>query len=168
MTDFPLIPGYRIEREVGAGGMATVYLAVQERLNRRVAVKVLSPVLLADKQFIQRFLKEAETAANLHHSNIVPIHDVGRAGDHNYIVMEYLEESLKERIKQGPLSPEAALDIVLQVGRGLDYAHAEGFVHRDIKPENIMFRRDGTPVLTDFGIARAVDSATKLTKTGMS
>jgi len=168
MNGFPEISGYRIERELGTGGMATVYLAVQENLNRQVAIKVLSPVLLADKQFIQRFLQEAETAANLHHSNIVPIHDIGRSDNFNYIVMEYLEESLKDRIKQGPIGPKVALDIVNQMARALDYAHAEGFVHRDIKPENIMFRRDGTPVLTDFGIARAMDSATKLTKTGIS
>ena len=168
MEERPHITGYRVEHELGHGGMATVYLAVQENLNRNVAIKVLSPVLLADKQFIHRFLQEAEMAANLRHANIIPIYDVGRSGDFNYIVMEYMEGSLKDKLRRGPVDTVEAFQVVTHIARALDYAHGEGFVHRDIKPENIMFRRDGTAILTDFGIARAVDQVTKLTKTGMS
>jgi len=168
MDDQIRIPGYRIIRELGSGGMATVYLAVQEKLNRDVAVKVLSPALLADKQFAARFLKEAELAAKLHHSNIIPIYDVGQEGFSHYILMEYLESSLKDKIKEGPVEPAGGLSIVKQIVSALSYAHSRGFIHRDIKPENIMFRADGTAVLTDFGIAKAMGSATKLTKTGMS
>jgi serine/threonine protein kinase len=169
MENLPEIPGYRIERELGQGGMATVYLAVQEKLNRKVAVKVLSPLLLLDRNFISRFLKEAETAANLNHSGIVSIYDVGQEGNTNYIVMEFLEKRLRDLYAPGrPMEPYNALNVVRQVATALGYAHQRGFIHRDIKPDNIMFRGEGIAVLTDFGIARAVDSATKLTKTGMS
>ncbi len=169
MADIPLIQGYRIERELGAGGMANVYLGVQEKLEREVAIKVLDPVLLRDPNFARRFMKEAQTAAKLVHPGIVTVHDVGQSGMHYYMVMEYLDGgSLKDLIHPGPVPPEQALDIVRRVATALQYAHVEGYVHRDIKPDNIMFRKDGTPVITDFGIARAVDSTTKLTKTGMS
>ena len=169
MAELPIIPGYRIERELGAGGMATVYLGIQEKLNRKVAIKVLEPLLLKDPNFAKRFLKEAETAANLAHSNIVQIVDVGQSGNYYYLVMEYLEGgSLKDRIFRGAMDPYEALGIVRQIASALHYAAGKGYVHRDIKPDNIMFRSDGTAVITDFGIARAVDSATKLTKTGMS
>ena len=155
MPELPLIPGYRIERELGSGGMATVYLGVQEKLNRRVAIKVLNPLLLVDPNFAKRFIKEAETAAGLTHSGIVHIYDMGQAGTHYYIVMEYLEGgSLKDRIKCGALDPDEALKITRQVASALQHAHDEGYVHRDIKPDNIMFRKDGTLVITDFGIAR--------------
>lgn len=169
MAEFPVIPGYCIERELGRGGMATVYLAVQERLNRKVAIKVLSPVLFQDETFARRFLKEAETAANLHHANIIAIHDVGEANGTYFIVMEFLAKgSLKDRVRSGPVAPRESLAIISQMALALDYAHKKGFIHRDIKPDNILFREDNTTVLTDFGIAKAVDSTTKMTKTGMS
>jgi len=168
MPEYPVIPGYRVERELGSGGMATVYLAVQEKLNREVAVKVLSPVLVADKQFAARFIQEAEIAAGMHQANIIPIFDIGQSGPHVYLVMEYLEASLKDRLKIGPMDAAEALAVLRQMAGALAYAHGEGYVHRDIKPENIMFRKDGTAMLVDFGIARAVGAATRLTKTGMS
>ncbi len=169
MPDLPSIPGYRIEKEIGSGGMATVYLGVQEKLNRRTAIKVLEPLLLKDPNFAKRFLKEAETAANLSHPGIVHIYDVGRSENYYYMVMEYLEGgSIKDRIQRGPMDPNEAMTIIRQVAAALQYAHDQGYIHRDIKPDNIMFRKDGSTVITDFGIARAVDSTTKLTKTGMS
>ena len=166
MSDYPRIPGLSIRRELGRGGMATVYLAFQEKLQREVAVKILSPHLLQDTEFTSRFVKEAETAAKLHHSSIIPIYDIGEAGPSRYIVMEYLEETLKDRTRKGPLDSQSALLILWQIADALAYAHKKGFIHRDIKPENIMFRADGTAVLTDFGIAKAAGSSSTLTKAG--
>jgi serine/threonine protein kinase len=169
MIKLPQIPGYSIIRKLGHGGMADVYLGVQENLQREVAIKVLVSSLFRDEQFSLRFIKEAQTAAKLSHPNIITIHDIGQVGDTYYIVMEYLHESLNDRIKKvGIVSPREALEIVKMIASALDYAHNKGFIHRDIKPDNIMFRTDGTAVLVDFGIARAIDSTTHLTRTGMS
>ncbi|MDY0296023.1 MAG: bifunctional serine/threonine-protein kinase/formylglycine-generating enzyme family protein [Acidobacteriota bacterium] len=165
---WPEIPGVELEAELGRGGMAVVYRGIQTRLKRQVAVKVLSPVLLVDPQFSKRFLKEAETAAGLNHSNIVSIYDVGSEGQWNYMVMEYLPRNLAGMIAHGSLESDKGVNIFASIASALDYAHQKGFIHRDVKPDNILFREDGTPVLCDFGIARAVGSATRLTKTGMS
>ncbi|MCX6582286.1 MAG: serine/threonine-protein kinase [Candidatus Aminicenantes bacterium] len=169
MIKLPQIPGYRLIRKLGHGGMADVYLGVQENLQREVAIKVLVSSLFRDEQFSLRFIKEAQTAARLSHPNIITIHDIGQVGETYFIVMEYLHESLNDRIKKvGLVPPREALDIVKRIASALDYAHNKGFIHRDIKPDNIMFRSDGTAVLVDFGIARAIDSTTRLTRTGMS
>ncbi|NIM17365.1 MAG: protein kinase [Candidatus Aminicenantes bacterium] len=171
MGDFPEINGYKVVSKLGEGGMATVYLAIQENLNRKVAIKVLEPSLLKNNVTAKRFEKEAKTAAMLSHSNIIQIIDTGRIGDYHYIIMEYLEESLGDRIKRatgGKLHPEIALDICEEIIKALDYAHFRGVFHRDIKPDNIMFRQDGTPVLVDFGIARVLDSPDHLTRSGQS
>jgi len=161
MSEYPIISGFWIEKKLGEGGMASVYLGVQENLKRKVAIKVLEPLLLKDKNFAKRFIKEAETAANLSHPNIITIFDIGKSENSYYISMEYLETSLKDKIKSGPIPSHEALDIVAKIASALDYAHKKGFIHRDIKPDNIMFREDGTPVLVDFGIARALGSTTK-------
>lgn len=169
MTKLPQIPGYQVIKKLGQGGMADVYLGIQEKLQRHVAIKVMIPLLFRDEQFSKRFIKEAQTAAQLNHPNIITIHDVGETGDSYYIVMEYLEESLSQQLKQrGFFPPLEALEVVKMIAAALDYAHKKGFIHRDIKPDNIMFRSDGTVVLVDFGIARAMDSTTHLTRTGMS
>jgi hypothetical protein len=160
------IPGYRILRQLGRGGMATVYLAMQESVQREVALKVMSPALLTDPDFSERFLREARIAARLHHRHVVGIYDVARHGDYNTIAMEYLGG--------GPVlthdGPKRPLGFVLRVTReialALNYAHTKGFVHRDVKPDNILLREDGSSALTDFGIARAVDSAMRMTRTG--
>lgn len=160
------IPGYKIERELGRGGMATVYLAVQESVSRDVALKVMSPVLQADRTFGERFMREARIAANLHHRNVVAIHDVGVHDDFHYIAMEYLPGGeLKSRLG-GKCDAVQTLRIIREIADALNYAHARGYIHRDIKPDNILFREDGSSVLTDFGIARATNSATQMTRTG--
>lgn len=160
------IPGYKIERELGRGGMATVYLAVQESVSRDVALKVMSPVLQADRTFGERFMREARIAANLHHRNVVAIHDVGVHDDFHYIAMEYLPGGeLKTRLGTN-CDAVQTLRIIREIADALNYAHARGYVHRDIKPDNILFREDGSSVLTDFGIARATNSATQMTRTG--
>jgi serine/threonine-protein kinase PpkA len=163
------IPGYRIEHELGHGGMSTVYLAEQESLHRKVALKVMAPALAADRSFGERFLREARTVAQLTHPNILAVYDIGSAGHSYYLAMEYVPGGdLKHRVRQGALPPEQALAILKQIAAALGYAHQKGFVHRDVKPENILFREDGTAVLTDFGIAKAVGSGTKMTGTGMT
>ncbi|HMN44976.1 MAG TPA: protein kinase [Povalibacter sp.] len=162
------IPGYRIERRLGQGGMATVYLAIQESFGREVALKVMSPLLNSDPTFATRFMREARIVAHMHHASIVPVFDVGERKPHHYLSMEYLPGGdLKQRILHGRGGADLLEDICRALCPALDLAHRKGFIHRDIKPENILFREDGTPVLTDFGIARAVDSGTSLTMAGM-
>jgi len=169
MKNYPGIPGYEIIREIGKGGMATVYLAYEEKLDRKVALKVLLKSHAEKETFTTRFLKEAKTAANLHHTNIVSIYDVGETGkDIYYFTMEYLPVSLFDKLKSGKLEPKKALGITKDIAKALSYAHKKGFIHRDIKPDNILFRNDGTPILVDFGIARAIKSVSKLTETGTS
>jgi serine/threonine protein kinase len=162
MENFPDIPGCKILSKLGEGGAANVYLGIQENLNRKVAIKVLHPHLLKNKDVAARFKKGAKTAANLSHSSIVQIYDIGKDGDYHHIIMEYLEESLKDRLERSPerkMPPESALSIVEKMMQALDYAHLRGVYHRDLKPDNIMFKHDNTPVLVDFGIARVFDSA---------
>jgi hypothetical protein len=166
VADVIEIPGYRILRPLGHGGMATVYLALQESVQREVALKVMSPTLLADPGFGERFLREARIAAKLHHRHVVAVHDVGRAGDYHYIAMEYVGGGPLLDPNGGPRPVPFALRVIREIASALHYAHSKGFVHRDVKPDNILLREDGSAVLTDFGIARASDSATHMTRTG--
>jgi len=160
MPKLPEIPGYRIVRKLGRGGMSTVYSGIQERLERTVAIKILNPALLENEEVARRFEKEASIAAGLYHTNIVRIFDTGKTENHHFIVMEYLEKTLKDLMKDNPegkIHPELALDIVEEILQALEFAHFRGVYHRDIKPANIMFRQDGTAVVVDFGIARVFD-----------
>ena len=161
---------YRIERELGRGGMATVYLADDLKHRRKVAIKVLRPELAAVLG-PERFLREIETTANLRHPHILPLYDSGEADGFLYYVMPFVEgESLRHRLtRQKQLPIEEALTIAREVADALGYAHARGVVHRDIKPENILLE-GGHAVVADFGIARAVSAAgaDRLTQTGMS
>jgi TolB-like protein/Tfp pilus assembly protein PilF len=161
---------YAIEREIGRGGMATVYLAEDRRHHRPVAVKVLHPHL-AMSLGPDRFLREIEIAARLQHSHIVPLYDSGRSGDFLYYVMPFIEgESLRQRLEREPRLPvERALEIGRSIAAALDYAHRRQVVHRDIKPENVMLH-DEDAMVTDFGIAKAVTAAaaSTLTQTGTS
>jgi serine/threonine-protein kinase PpkA len=160
------IPGYSIEREIGRGGMARVYLAVQKKFGRLVAVKVVSPQYTTDASFGKRFVREARIIAQLSHPNIVQVHDAGVHEDCYYLVMEYLRGGdLNRRLKRG-LHMQAAISVVKDIARGLDWAHAKGYVHRDIKPENILFREDGSAVLSDFGIARVISTSASITRDG--
>jgi hypothetical protein len=160
------IPGYRILRQLGRGGMATVYLAIQQSVDREVALKIMNPALLADANFGERFLREARIAAKLHHRHVVGVHDVGKHGDAHYIAMEYLSGGPILRKDGTPREVVFALRVVREIATALGYAHGKGFVHRDVKPDNILLRDDGSSALTDFGIARASDSATRMTRTG--
>ncbi len=143
-----------------------VYLATQESLQRPVALKVLNPLHSDTPEFTERFLNEGRVLASLVHSNIITIHDIGVADGVHYIAMEYVEGGdLKQRMRKGLVIPEA-LGHVEAVARALDYAHRKGIVHRDVKPANVMFRSDGTLVLTDFGIAKQLGGNSDLTITG--
>jgi Tol biopolymer transport system component len=161
---------YRIERELGEGGMATVYLARDERHNRNVALKVLKPELAAVVG-AERFLAEIETTANLQHPHILPLFDSGEADGFLFYVMPFVEgESLRERLdRERQLPVDDAVRMATNVAEALDYAHRRGVVHRDIKPANILLQ-DGKPVVSDFGIALAVGAAGggRLTETGLS
>ena len=160
------LPGYKIIRELGRGGMARVYLALHQSLNRQVAIKVMLPALSVDTSFSDRFLREARIVAQLTHQNIITVYDVGVHKNHHYIAMEYLPgDSLDDKIKSS-MNQQEILYIIKQIALGLNYAHEKGFIHRDIKPENILFKEDGVPVITDFGIARAEQSETKMTEVG--
>jgi len=168
MSETIKIPGYRIERKLGQGGMAAVYLAIQQSFEREVALKIMSPLLNSDPSFTTRFIREARIVAHIHHASIVPVFDVGEHQPYHYLSMEYLPGGdLKQRILRGRCNTEQVMDVCIALCGALDVAHRKGFVHRDIKPENILFREDGTPVLTDFGIARAVDRGASLTVAGM-
>ena len=159
------IPGYKITKTIGRGGMATVYLATQESIGREVAIKIMSPALASDPSFSDRFVKEARMA-NLSHPNIVTVYDAGAVDGVNYIIMEYANGgNLDTAIKQG-ISIYRTLEVMKQISSALDYSCTKGFIHRDVKPENIIFREDGSAVLMDFGIAKAISSGTQLTMVG--
>jgi len=160
----PHIPGYRVEGLIGSGGMASVYLAIQESLERPVALKVLDHPESVEYQ--ERFLNEGRIVASLSHSNIITVHDIGVASRHLYISMEYVEGGdLRLKIRDG-MSPPEAFSIVERIGSALQLAHERGVVHRDVKPANILFRPDGTALLADFGIAKDHHSDSGLTMDG--
>jgi serine/threonine protein kinase len=163
------IPGYQIDRRIGKGGMATVYLATQTSLSRPVVLKVLDISRESENpNQIERFLAEGRIVASLNHPNIITIYDIGVTDDNAlYISMEYIRGGdLKSRIGI-PMSAQEALDILINIGKGLKTAHENGVIHRDVKPANILFRDDGTPLLTDFGIAKQIDNDLNLTSTGV-
>jgi formylglycine-generating enzyme required for sulfatase activity len=150
------IPGYEIVRPIGQGGMGAVYLARQLSLDRLVAVKILSLLPRTDPvEQIARFRREAELMAQVHHGNVVPVHDSGTADGFPYLVMDYIEGGNLRRLMEPvqPLRPEQVRPLVLPVADALGCLHAHGIVHRDLKPENILLRHGRTPMLTDFGLA---------------
>lgn len=162
---------YAVIERVGTGGMAEVYRARDDLLGREVAIKVLHERYSRDRSFVERFRREAQSAANLNHPNIVALYDYGADGDTYFIVMEFIEgRSLSEIIAaEGALLPERAADIASDVAKALDRAHSNGLVHRDVKPGNIMITNNGQTKVTDFGIARALsgDGEQTMTQTGM-
>lgn len=158
---------YEIIDKIGSGGMAIVYKAKDLLLNRIVTIKILREQFTADEEFVRRFRREAQSAASLSHTNIVSIYDVGKDGDTEYIVMEYVEgQNLKDIIRNyAPLSTEQTVELGIQIAEAIRHAHEHHIIHRDIKPHNILVTEDGRIKVTDFGIARAVSAAT-MTHTG--
>ncbi|MGW1227890.1 Stk1 family PASTA domain-containing Ser/Thr kinase [Streptomyces sp. NPDC001515] len=158
---------YRVDARIAVGGMATVYRAMDTRLDRVLALKVMHPALATDATFVERFIREAKSVAHLAHPNVVAVFDQGAQGQYVYLAMEYvagctLRDVLRER---GALRPRAALDILDPVLAALGAAHRAGFVHRDMKPENVLIGDDGRVKVADFGLVRAVGSVTNTTGT---
>ncbi|MFG2725051.1 Stk1 family PASTA domain-containing Ser/Thr kinase [Streptomyces canus] len=156
---------YRVDARIAVGGMATVYRALDTRLDRVLALKVMHPALAADGSFVERFIREAKSVARLAHPNVVQVFDQGTDGSYVYLAMEYvagctLRDVLRER---GALQPRAALDILEPVLAALGAAHRAGFVHRDMKPENVLIGDDGRVKVADFGLVRSVDTVTSTT-----
>src|SRR4051794_1823378 len=164
---------YRLLERIARGGMSTVYAAVDERLDRLVAVKVMSSALSADPAFTDRFAREARAAARLTHLNVVSVYDQGHEsgpeGHHVFLVMELIEgRTLRELLRErGRLNPAEAMSIMEPVLSALAAAHRAGLVHRDVKPENILLSDDGVVKVADFGLARAVESDAAATRTGL-
>src|SRR3954465_2680163 len=169
MTDELFADRYRLERRLGAGGMSTVELAFDTRLERYIAVKLLAEHLAQDSNFVARFRREALSAARLVHPNVVQVFDFGLddATERQFIVMEHVDgQSCAEILRdEGHLGVEEAVDILTQACRGLDYAHRNGAVPRDVKPGNLLRSRDGGVKLADFGIAKAAEQS-DITKVG--
>ena len=158
---------YRLESKLGSGGMSTVFLARDETLERWVAVKVMHREISDQPDQIERFRREARAVAQLSHPNVVAVIDAGEDGGYPYIVFEYVEgETLKQRIDRlGRLPVDEAVAYAIEIGRGLAAAHARRLVHRDVKPQNVLIDAEGRAKVTDFGIARSLESD-GLTKTG--
>src|ERR671926_1014596 len=160
------IASYTLLEPIGHGGMAPVYRARQETLDRIVAIKVLSDNLAASDEFMQRFVREARTLANLRHPNVITVHDFGQ--DERgvpYLVLEYIDGPTLADLMDAGLDDARIPDLLDQIAAGLDYAHARGVIHRDVKPGNVLITEDGRAVLTDFGLAWLLEGA-HLTLTG--
>jgi hypothetical protein len=161
------IPGYDVHSLLGHGGMAEVYLATQQSLQRKVALKVL--LSADDDEFNQRFVREAHIVASLHHPSIITIHDVGQLADGRlYLSMEYVSGGDLTRYKGRVLPAGQALEIVREIAEGLAVVHESGLIHRDLKPANILFRDDGTAVITDFGVAKKLEVDSDMTQFGIA
>ena len=170
MSERVLAERYELGERLGSGGMSTVLLATDRRLERKVAIKLLAEHLADDAQFVTRFRREALSAARLVHPNIVQVYDFGEDNDsgRQYIVMEYVEGSSGAEIlsSEGTLAVSEAVGILAQACRGLDYAHRSGVIHRDVKPGNLLRSRDGVVKLADFGIAKALSEESSITQVG--
>lgn len=160
---------YRVLSHIADGGMATVYLALDTRLDREVALKVMRPGLAGDETFVSRFRREARSAARLSHPNVVAVFDQGEDDGNIFLAMEYVPgQTLREVMQaEGPLTPRAALDFLDPMLQALASAHRAGIIHRDVKPENVILREDGTVKVADFGLARAVTTQTTAAQTGV-
>ncbi len=159
---------YTLERVIGQGGMATVYVASQENIERKVAVKVLPPQFMHQPAFLERFRREVQVIARLQHPRILPVFDYGQFEDRPFIVMAYMGGgTLQERIRRGPMPVGEVVRLVEQIAEGLDHAHRQGVIHRDFKPSNVLLDEHGNAYLADFGIAKISESTVQLTGSGI-
>src|SRR5512135_342322 len=157
---------YRIEARVARGATSTIYKAYQEKLERYVAVKVLSPHFIDEPGFLDRFDQEARAVARLDHPNILPVYDFDQVGEIVYLVMKYVNSGTLRDVMHGPLDLAYTIEIVTQIGLALGYAHKQGVVHRDVKPGNILIADSNWALLTDFGLAKILEGNQRLTRTG--
>jgi tRNA A-37 threonylcarbamoyl transferase component Bud32 len=163
------IGGYEVAEKIGQGGMATVYRAYQTQLERWVAIKIMHTTGTSDKEFLDRFRREARAIAALRHPNILTIYDYGEEQGIAYIVMEYVAGgTLKEKLAKQPMGWPDVATLMIPVGRALAYAHSEGIVHRDVKPANILLARPDWPVLADFGLIKMVGHQQGITRPGVT
>ncbi|MEN8149394.1 MAG: serine/threonine-protein kinase [Planctomycetota bacterium] len=165
-----VIAGYELEKRLGRGAMGAVFLARQVSLDRKVAFKVLAPRFARNANYVRRFLREAQAAAKLNHTNIITAFDVGEADNLKYFVMEYVAGPTVADLlaRGGALDEDRAKEIVIQTARALEHAHANGFVHRDIKPANIILARGGVAKLCDLGLAKEVEEESGDTEEGQT
>ncbi|HEU4735507.1 MAG TPA: serine/threonine-protein kinase [Solirubrobacterales bacterium] len=171
LSDGDRFAGYRIERRLGRGGMGILYLAVEPGLERRVALKLIAPEAAVDEVFARRFAEESRIAASIEHPNVVPIYAAGEEAGVPYIAMRYVAgaDLARRLVREGRLAPPVAVELIAQIGNGLDAIHAAGLVHRDVKPANVLLSGgDGADhaYITDFGVARNLATASGLTQTG--
>ncbi len=152
------IPGYRVHRKIGKGGMATVFLATQTSFDRKVALKIIADSAMGGRQRAEQFMQEARIVGGFSHPHIVPVYDVGRIEQFHYLAMDYLQGGDLVSWIRGGLQPDECEQIIVQVAKALHFAHGKGYIHRDVKPDNILFREDNSPVLTDFGIAQPLNA----------
>src|SRR5882672_2861267 len=159
---------YELEELVGSGGMSSVYRAHDRLLDRKVALKILHEHYTADADYVERFRREARAVAALSHPNIVTVIDRGEHESKQFIVFEYVDgENLKRMIeRRGPAPVTTALELAIQIARGLSFAHQQGLVHRDVKPQNVLLNGNNEAKVTDFGIARSMDVKHGMTQTG--
>ncbi len=163
ITPGSILSRYHIVSKIGAGGMGEVYLAQDTKLDRKVALKILPADLAIDSERMRRFVQEAKSASALNHPNIITIYEIGEAGDQHFIATEYIDgQTLHRRLRSGPMSLKAVLDIAIQIASALEAAHDAKIIHRDIKPDNVMVRPDGLIKLLDFGIAKVSEMSTAL------
>jgi serine/threonine protein kinase len=168
LSDGDEFAGYRVERRLGRGGMGILYLAVEPGLERRVALKLIAPEAADDEIFARRFAEESRIAASIEHPNVVPIYAAGEEAGVPYIAMRYVAgaDLARRLVREERLSPEIAVELIAQVGNGLDAIHAAGLIHRDVKPANVLLSGDDHAYITDFGVARNVSTESGLTQTG--
>ncbi len=171
LSDGDEFAGYRVERRLGRGGMGILYLAVEPGLERRVALKLIAPEAASDEVFARRFAEESRIAASIEHQNVVPIYAAGEEAGVPFIAMRYVAGAdLARRLaREGRLSPQVTVDLIAQIGNGLDAIHAAGLIHRDVKPANVLLSGDDGgdhAYITDFGVARNVATESGLTQTG--
>jgi len=169
LVDRVLDGRYRVLSRLADGGMATVYVALDQRLDREVALKVMRPDLAKDEAFVSRFRREARSAAKLSHPNVVAVYDQGEDDGEVFLAMELVNGLTLRQVMQaeGPMTPRAALDVIDPVLQALGAAHSAGLIHRDVKPENVILRDDGMVKVADFGLARAMAAGTANTQTGV-
>jgi formylglycine-generating enzyme required for sulfatase activity len=167
--EYPNIPGYKIKEVLGRGGMGIVYLAIQESLNRLVALKVTLPSLgEQDESFNQRFVQEANITASLNNSHIITIYDSGVFDQSSYMSMEYVSTGNLDDVDRNTMNEKQICELFIDICRGLAAAHKADLVHRDIKPDNILINEDGKAIVTDFGIVKSLNLSSALTKTGLT
>ena len=158
--ELPNVPGYEVTAELGRGGMGVVYLARDKKLNRDVALKMVLGGVVAGPAALVRFLAEAEVLAALHHPHVVQVYDRGEYQGLPYFTMEFCPNgSLAAKVKDNPLAGRDAAAVIEQLAGGVAAAHARGILHRDLQPDNVLFAADGTPKLTDFGLAKRFDGS---------